>query len=253
MSIEMMTTKWLAHLRVNPAARIRLFCFPYAGGSAAIFRTWADQLPKFIEICPVEIPGRGARLQEEPVSDFSQLIELTAEGLRPFLTKPYAFFGHSMGALIAFELARFYRKQGLPEPVHIFASGHTAPDFPAVHPPIHNLPDKEFVQELRSLNGTPDAVLKNQELMELLIPILRADFAINETYVCQPDAPLGIPFSVYGGLKDRDVTRESLEAWKAHTTGVFSLQMFNGDHFFLQTNQRTLLEMLARELFQYSK
>jgi medium-chain acyl-[acyl-carrier-protein] hydrolase len=253
MSTEMMPTQWLAHWRANPQTRIRLFCFPYAGGSAAIFRTWADVLPKFIEVCPVELPGRGARLREEPVADFSKLVHLTAAGLLSFLNKPYVFFGHSLGALIAFELARYFRKQGLPEPVRLFASGHTAPDFPAVHAPIHHLPDPEFLAELRSLNGTPEAVLANRELMELLLPILRADFAINETYVCEPDAPLNLPISVYGGLRDRDVTRESLEAWKKHTRAEFTLQMFNGDHFFLQNNQQTLLEILARELFQYTK
>lgn len=247
------TTKWLAHWRPNSQAKIRLFCFPYAGGSAAIFRTWADSLPGFIEVCPVELPGRGARLREEPVPGFSRLIQLAASGLQAFINLPYAFFGHSLGALIAFELARYYRKQGMPGPVHFFASGHTAPDFPEVHPPIHQLPDAEFLAELRSLNGTPDAVIANQELMELLLPLLRADFALNETYVCDAEAPLDLPFSVYGGLRDRDVTRTSLEAWQKHTRSTFTLQMFNGDHFFIQQNQHTLLEMVARELIQYIK
>jgi len=243
--------KWFAYFRPNPAARLRLFCFPYAGGSAAIFRTWPNNLPAMIEVRPVELPGRGARLKEPPFTHFPSLVQATAEALVTVLDQPFAFFGHSMGALIGFELIRYFRKNQIKTPVHLFVSGHTAPHILSKHRPIHNLPENEFIEELRQLNGTPEAVLQNQELMQLLIPILRADFAINETYRCQNDAPLACPMTVFGGCQDRDVTQDTLEAWREHTTGAFSLHLFEGDHFFLQRNEKEILQTIVNDLRPY--
>lgn len=239
---------WFAYRKINPSADLRLFCFPYAGGSAMAYRAWADLLPTNIEVCPVELPGRGGRMRELPYNKMTPLVNDLGGALIPHLTKPYVFFGHSMGALIGFELARLFRRQNVPVPLYLFVSGHTAPQFGSSHAPIHNLPDKQFKEELRKLNGTPDAVINNDELMELLIPMLRADFEVNETYQHKPEPPLDIPIAAYGGIDDKDVNRDSLQAWEQQTSAGFSLQMFVGDHFFLQTSQSSLLQTVSHEL-----
>lgn len=239
---------WFAYRKPNPSADLRLFCFPYAGGSAMTYRSWSDFLPKNIEVCPVELPGRGSRMQEMPYQNMKPLVKDLGQALIQHLDKPYVFFGHSMGALIGFELARLFRRQYLSGPIHLFASGHTAPQVGSSHSPIYNLPDQQFKEELRRLNGTPEAVINNEELMALLIPMLRADFEVNETYVYEPEALLAIPIFAYGGIADNDVNQESLQAWQEQTSAAFSMQMFEGGHFFLQTSQTILLQTLTYEL-----
>lgn len=212
------------------------------------YRTWADFLPKNIEIFPIELPGRGGRMRDIPYQNMQPLVNDLGEALLPYLEKPFVFFGHSMGALIGFELARLFRKRQLPGPLHLFASGHVAPQAGYTHKPIFDLPEPDFIEELRKLEGTPEAVLNNAELMQLLIPMLRADFEVNETYSYEPEPPLEIPISAYGGLTDNDVSRELLEAWREQTASEFKLQMFAGGHFFLQDSQKLLLHTLTHEL-----
>lgn len=238
---------WLAIPRPNPAASIRLFCFPYSGAAAAVFYPWADVLPAYVEVCPVQLPGHGTRLAEPLVQRLEPLVAAAMTGLLPYLDKPFAFFGHSMGALVSYELACLLRQQGV-QPIHLFVSGHGAPHLPDRNPPLHALPDAEFVQKLRELNGTPEEVLRHVELLQLLIPVLRADFAVCETYVHQPKPPLDCPISAYSGLGDDYVNREELQGWAKHTAGHFSLRMFPGDHFYLNTARHYLLQALARDL-----
>lgn len=212
------------------------------------YRTWADALPKNIEVYPVELPGRGSRMREMPYKNMEPLVHDLGLAMQPYLEKPYAFFGHSMGSLIGFELARLFRKRQLPGPLHLFASGHVAPQAGYAHNPIYDLPESEFIEELRNLEGTPEAVLNNAELMQLLIPMLRADFEVNETYAYEAEPPLDVPISAYGGLNDTDVSRELLEAWREQTASEFKLQMFAGGHFFLQDSQKLLLHTLTHAL-----
>lgn len=241
---------WLSCPKPNPAASVRLFCFPYSGAAASVYYPWADLLPPAIEVCPVQLPGHGTRLREPLATRLAPQVEALAAGLAPAFDRPFAFFGHSMGALLSFELARTLRRQGRPGPMHLFVSGHGAPHLPDRNPPLHALPDDQFVAKLRELNGTPEEVLRHQELLQLLTPILRADFAVCETYVYQPEPPLDCPISAYGGLGDGYVNRDELAAWQAQTTGRFSLRMFPGDHFYLNnpSNRTHLLMALAREL-----
>lgn len=241
---------WVSCPRPNPAARVRLFCFPYSGAGANIFYPWADILPASWEICPVQLPGRGTRLHEPLATRLAPQIQAVAEGLAPYLDKPFAFFGHSMGALLAFELTRQLRRSAATLPVHIFASGHQAPQLPDRNPPLHALPEEQFRIKLRELGGTPEEVLQHEELLQLLTPILRADFAVCETYVHQADAPLPCPISAYSGLGDDYVSREELDAWRAQTSGAFAVRMFPGDHFYLNTARPYLLQALAKELEQ---
>jgi medium-chain acyl-[acyl-carrier-protein] hydrolase len=239
---------WLAFHKQNPLANLRLFCFPFAGGSAMSYRTWAGLLPTNVEVCPIELPGRGSRIGESLYTNIKPLVTDLAEALMPYQDKPYVFFGHSMGALIGFEIARFFNNENLPGPVHLFVSGHAAPQFGCTHDPIYDLPEPQFIEELRKLDGTPEAVLNNSELMQLIMPMLRADFEVNETYIYEPGSQVNCQISVYGGVNDKDVSQEKLEAWREQTLGDFSIQMFAGGHFFLQTEQPVVLQVISHEL-----
>ncbi|NEQ21294.1 MAG: thioesterase [Microcoleus sp. SIO2G3] len=245
-----MTTPWITCPRFNPQAKLRLFCFPYAGGGAMGFRTWLERLPSSVEVCPIELPGRGTRLIEPPFTRLEPLIQAIAQVLLPYLDKPFTFFGHSMGGLVCFELARLLRRNYSQSPVHLFVSGRRAPQIAEPKPPIHTLPEPEFLEELRRLNGTPEAVLEHTELIQLLLPTLRADFAVLETYVYASQPPLDCPITAFGGLQDSEVSREELEVWREQTNASFSLQMFPGDHFFLHSSQSLLLQSLSQELHQ---
>jgi len=250
-----MTTPWFTSQRPNAGARLRLFCFPYAGGGAAIYRLWPQSLPSEVEACMAQLPGRGTRLREEPFTNLDALVAAIAEAIAPLLDKPFALFGHSMGAMISFELARRLREQGQPQPSHLFISGRRAPQLPNDDPISYNLPDAELGQELLRLNGTPKEVLEHPELMELMLPLLRADFSVVETYDYRPGVPLDCPLTVFGGLRDAEVSREQLEAWREQTTSEFALRMLPGDHFFLNDAQAQtlLLSAVARDLYQIGR
>jgi medium-chain acyl-[acyl-carrier-protein] hydrolase len=239
---------WIACCEPRPQARLRLFCFPYAGSGASVFRTWPGGLPTDFEVCPVQLPGRGTRLMERPFSQLSPLVQALTQALSPLLDKPFAFFGHSLGSLVSFELARELRRQYGVYPVRLFVSSGHAPQIAHRGLPIHTLPEREFLAELHRLNGTPTEVLAHQELMEIMLPVLRADFALYENYVYAPDSPLDCPISAFGGLQDHRVSHSDLEAWRDQTSVSFSLRMFPGDHFFLNTTPSLLLQVLSREL-----
>lgn len=241
---------WVTCPKPNPQAKLRIFCFHYAGGRASIFRTWTDSLPPTVEVCPIELPGRGTRLMEPPFTRLQPLIQALTQALLPSLIKPFAFFGHSMGALVSFDLAQALHKKYDLSPVYLFVSGHRAPQVPDPDPPIHVLPKTEFLDELRRYNGTPEAVLENTELMQLLLPTLRADFAAIETYAYTPLPPLDCPIAAFGGLQDWKTSYNALEAWGEQTNAFFSLEMFPGDHFFLHSAQSLLIQSISRKLHQ---
>jgi surfactin synthase thioesterase subunit len=244
------SNSWIGCSGLSRPACLRLFCFPYAGGGAAIFRAWADDLPQSIQVCPVQLPGRESRLQEPLFVRLEPLVAALSQAIRPYLSMPFAFWGHSLGALIGFELARTLAQQNAPGPIHLFVSGHSAPQIQSIGSSIHLLPDPEFIAELERLNGTPAEVLQNAELMELLLPVLRADFAVNETYTYSAGEPLDCPISAFGGLQDTLTSRDKLEAWRHQTRGAFTLRMFPGDHFFLHNTRAALLHALAQDAAQ---
>lgn len=240
---------WIVFPKPNRQACIRLFCFPYAGGGAAVYGDWSDALPSEVEVFRVQSPGRENRLREQPFTRLQPFVETLANVVRPYLDMPFSFFGHSVGALVCFELARYLRKQDGLSPALLFVSGRGAPHIPGPDPPIHQLPETEFVEEVRSrYDGIPEAVLQDAELMQLILPVLRADMAVSETYVYENDDPLGCPISVFGGLQDRKVRQQDLPAWRDLTRSSFTLRMFPGNHFFLQGNRTPLLQALADDL-----
>ena len=244
------TSPWFT-VPASEGAKIRLFCFPYAGGSSLIFRTWARALGPSIAVCPAHLPGRERRLTEKPYTSARSVVEAAAEAIIPHLDLPFAFFGHSMGALISFELARHLRRLHQPLPIHLFLSGRCAPQSGIREKVTYNLPPKEFAEELRRLNGTPREVLENQELMELMSPLLRADFEICETYDYTQEPALDCPITAFGGLDDHEVTGEMIAAWREQTTGSFRLCMIPGDHFFVHSAQQRILGVLSAELIKH--
>jgi medium-chain acyl-[acyl-carrier-protein] hydrolase len=245
-----LNTPWIAYSQVNPQAKLRLFCFSYAGGSALVFRDWQESLPNDIQVCPIELPGRGSRLLEKPFENTQSLVKELMSAIAPLLDLPFAFFGHSLGALIGFELTRYLDREYGKVPVHLLVSGRQAPPIHDLSP-MHALSEANLIAELRRLDGTPKAVLESAEMLQLLLPMVRADLKIDETYNYHDSEPLTCPIAVFGGLADPETKLEDLEAWRQQTKGEFSLQIFPGNHFFINTARDLLLERISQILSVY--
>lgn len=228
---------WLVRPQPLQKPKLRLFCCAYAGGSGWIFRPWAQQLANSlktdIEICAIELPGRGKRLLEPAFTDLDEIVRVVGPQLTPLLDRPFAFFGHSMGALVAFELCRWLRRTLALKPLHFWASAARAPHLSSKLPPMHSLSEADFIERLKHYQGTPLSVLNNAELMNLMLPTLRADFTVIETYRYQPRAPFNFPITGLWGESDNIVSQTEVAAWQVHTS-VFKLEAIAGDHFFIQ-------------------
>lgn len=248
MTVSLAPEAWLVRPRPNPAAALRLFCFPYAGGGISVFRGWPAALAPDIEVCPIRLPGRESRLRETPFRRIDPLVEALLAVLRDELERPFALFGHSMGALVSFELCRALAARGLPLPVRLLASGHLPPQTPRREPPISTLPESEFLERLRSMGGTPPAILDNAELMSLFLPLLRADLAVADTYHYRAAPPLPCPITAFGGEADSRACPQELRGWAAQTASDFSLVGLPGNHFFLHTASAALLDSIRRIL-----
>ena len=239
---------WVAYHHPRPAARLRLFCFPYAGGGASIYRPWGREMPPEIEVCPIQLPGREQRLRDKPFTRAAALVEALATALPPLLDeRPFAFFGYSMGAIIAYELT--HRLPPERRPRHLLVSARRAPQIPSDEETTYDLPKDAFRAKLRSMGGTPQDVLDHEELMSLVEPILRSDFELVDTYGPSSLPPLDLPITAFGGEKDLEVSREDMEAWRQATTGPFRLQMFSGDHFYIHNQRESLIREVSRSLF----
>jgi surfactin synthase thioesterase subunit len=221
---------------------------PHAGGGASAFRGWADLLPDEVEVCPVQLPGRENRMREPAFDRLQPLVEALAGVLAGWRDLPWAVLGHSNGALIAFELARHAERTGAPAPVHLFASGRRAPDVPSRQRDVHALPDDELIDELRALGGMPQALLDHTELLQLVLPVLRADMAVTETYTPTPGATVAVPITACTGLWDGKVSEDEARAWSRHTTAGFRLRTFPGDHFYLFSERDAVIQALSADL-----
>lgn len=230
------------------AARVRLFCLASAGGSAAVYRTWKRHLPPAIDVEPLELPGRGLRWQEPPRRRVAILVDELAEEVQRRPAGEFALFGHSLGGLLAFELARRLRRTGAPAPAALLVFAARAPHLAPRPGQLHTLDDDALIESLRGFKGTPPELLGNREIMALLLPAVRADFELIETYRYAAEAPLACPIVAFGGVGDRFVLPLHLEPWRAQTDGAFALAMTPGDHFYPNTHPSQFLRLLVEQL-----
>jgi medium-chain acyl-[acyl-carrier-protein] hydrolase len=219
--------------QLDAHAPLRLICLPYAGGGSAIYRRWVEFLPVGIELCAIELPGRGLRMREAPAREMRVLVESLGRVIDPLLDRSFVLFGHSMGGLLCFELARWLRRHSSPAPLHLFLSAAAPPDAQRPRRILHALPDGELIDEIRRMNGTPDLVLNDPALLSMVLPILRADFQVLERYTFVPDAPLDCSLTVFAGLRDQVVPPSCMAAWEHHTRRRCRVVPVPGDHFFL--------------------
>lgn len=239
---------WIRRAEPNPNARLRLFCLPYSGGGASLFRGWVEAMPPEIEVLPVQLPGREGRFGAAPFNRLFPLVRALAEAIRPWLEFPFAIFGHSLGALVGFELARHLRWSLGRTPERLFVSACPAPQLPHRRSPIYALPKPAFVAGMRQFHGIPPACLQEPELLDLFLPLLRADFAVYETYTYTPEAPLESPISAFCGCDDPVAGPPEAGAWRSQTSASFSMRMIPGDHFFIHTSEKLLVNAVAEAL-----
>jgi len=238
-----MANQWLQIQTPNADASMRLFCLPFAGGSAQAFREWSNHLPRSVEICAVQLPGR-----ETPIASADEIVDALLPEILPLLDRPFVLFGHSMGAIIAFELARRLQKEGNVAPRCLVVSGRVAPHRTLRRSPINHLPSEAFIEGLRKLGGTPPEVLGDADLMSMIEPMLRADLTVHEAYEYRAEPRLKCDVLAFGGLRDSEAGRADVEAWRDSTDGFFGLQMMPGDHFFIRSAQPIFLRALSIEL-----
>jgi medium-chain acyl-[acyl-carrier-protein] hydrolase len=242
-------TPWFVRVQATSRPLLRLFCIPYAGVGASAYHRWRGAFAPDIEVLALQAPGRESRLREAALTRIEPLLTAAAAAIRPYLDVPFAVFGHSLGALVAFELVRLLRASEGREPVHLFVSGRRAPHLPPRHPPIADLPDPEFIVELgRRYGGIPAAVMSEPELLALLLPGLKADMGLFEAYRYELREPLGCPISAFGGALDAESSPADLEQWREQTTGAFSVRTFQGGHFFVQTAHAEVVRSIAATL-----
>lgn len=228
---------------------MRLVCFPYAGVGPSVYRPWLTALPGHIEARFLQLPGREGRWRESALTSIPEIADRVSRALVPHLDAPFAFYGHSLGALVSFEVTRRLRAAGGPMPRHLFLGAHRGAQLPNPHPPIRHLGDEAFVAETRKrYDGIPQAVLDNPELLELMLPCLRADFTAFETYEYRAEAPLDVPISAFGGDLDGYVRTHEVAGWREQTTGRFRMRVIPGNHFFLQTARDQVIAALVDDL-----
>ena len=238
---------WFPTLAAGQRGGLRLFCFPHAGGGTMAYRNWSASLAE-VSVTPVLLPGREMRASEPPFEDMRQLIDALIPAIQRLVEAPYAFFGHSMGAGIAFELARSLRRIGAPQPRVLIVSGARAPQLRPSRQRGREPSDDELMQELRRLEGVPGEVLANRDALQLALPLLRADTRLYRNHEYRVEPPLEVPICAYGGASDPNVRAEHLDGWAEHTTRSFIRREFAGGHFYLDTNERAVLEAVRRDL-----
>lgn len=242
-----MRASWLTCPQPRPGAALRLICLPHAGSGAAVFHPFASLLPDSIEMMAVQLPGRETRLAEAPFRRMEPLIDALLHEIQGALRRPFAFFGHSMGALIAFELTRALRRHGMPLPQTVVVSGRRAPTVPNTEPPLHVLSDAAFVDALvKRYDAIPQVIRNEPELMALFVPVLKADFATFETHVHRDEAPLDCALGMYGGADDPQ-TRQ-MEGWAGLFAGPASSRVFDGGHFYFADQRRAVVAALAKDV-----
>ncbi|MFD6325620.1 thioesterase II family protein [Streptomyces sp. NPDC058442] len=240
-------TPWLRRPRPHPDPAIRLLCLPHAGGSTTLYRRWKDLLPPAIEpvlVCP---PGREDRLDEPLPAALPDLVAGLGEAVAPLLDRPWAAFGHSMGAAVAHELVLWLLKRGHRAPEHLFVSAREAPQHHRGGT-AHLLDDDALSAELIRLGGTSRDVLAMAEVRQLVLPAVRGDYRLIETYAANPEGPAPCPLTALVGAADTELTAEEAQGWEKWTTGPFQLLTFPGGHFYLSDQPEAVVEAVCRRL-----
>lgn len=239
---------WLRCFAPRQQPKKRLFAFHHGGGSAVFVKTWHQHLSEEVEVVGVQLPGRQERLREKPVTQVEALIQPLAQALQPYTDLPFYFFGHSLGAMISFELTRYLCDFTAVQPQTLIVSGRHAPQVRSTFPKIHRLDDQAFLEGVKHYDGLPAEVLAHEELIQLILPALRADFTLSETYFYQPAPPLPHPIAAIGGTDDRSVPTTNLEAWQKQTRAGFSMQLIDGGHFYFEEQPAAFFTALQNVL-----
>jgi medium-chain acyl-[acyl-carrier-protein] hydrolase len=219
-------------------------------GIAQAFHDWPWCLPPSAEMGAIQLPGRGHRLGEPHIKRLAPLSHIIAQELLPYLDKPFVFFGHSLGALLCFETARSLRRKNWRKPAHLFVSATEAPHRQNLEEPLSGLPKIALIKKLREFNGAPVEALQNDELLDVMLPTIRAGFELCETYEYHPESPPECPITIYGGLEDHEVEAERLAAWSEMTVGNCEIRMFPGGHFYLNGSRASFLQTFAGDLLR---
>jgi medium-chain acyl-[acyl-carrier-protein] hydrolase len=232
---------------INPIdnAPFRLFCFPHAGGSSSFFNSWLAHVPKDIELIALQLPGRERRINETPLDSIEEIVGMLSSEISLLLDKPYAFFGHSMGSIVSYEVCKYLVNANNPTPNHLYLSSCRAPHIPC-NEKLHNLPHDEFIEELKELNGTPKEILENQSFRDIYLPTIISDFKIVESYYRSVPFLLPVPITCFIG--DNDVVNlNDLLEWK-HYTNEFSYTIYEGDHFYLNIHKNKILNVIQSNI-----
>ena len=243
-----MSTRWFRYGTRETHVRLRLLCFPYAGGNARMFRSWHAAMHEGVKVCPVELPGRGSRRAEECVTSMAALVGAMAEEMEPLLDPPLAIFGYSMGGLVGFELARTLRRLYGREPAALLVAAQNAPSVPLERPTARSSTDEELSVALYRSGGMPREALENDRFVRTFLPVLRADYTVVDAYAYVPEAPLRCPIHLYTGTEDAQVSERGLARWRRETSGPFAVHRFPGGHYFVREAEGPFLASVSRVL-----
>jgi len=225
-----------------------MFCVPFAGAGASAFNGWSSAFPDTVELHAIQLPGRESRYPEPALSDAYEAAQLLADAIEPYLDRCYIFFGYSMGALLAFEIIRELRRRRAPMPAQLFVGARRAPQLAATWPPLAQLPRETFLKLVSDYYDPPLAVWQNPDLLQIVLPVLRADLALCQGYVYRHEPPFDFPIQAFAGLRDRSAPFSAVQAWREQTSGEFALEVFNGAHFFLNSSLAGLQRVIISRL-----
>ncbi len=240
--------KWMPYRRPGSEQRVRLFCFPFGGGGASSFALWRNALPPHVDLCAMQPPARESRLGEPAITRIPDMVAALVQVVEPLLDLPFALFGHSVGSLVAFELARELRDRGRRLPMRLFVSGHPAPHLPRRRPLISGLPREEFIAALRDSFEVSPALLDSADLLDVVLPSLYGDYALVESYAYRNGPPLAMPLTAFCGTCDPEADPAEIQQWRRETTGPFRAVVLDGAHMFVNSSRTALLQEIAADL-----
>ena len=229
------SNRWFICRSERPQAALRMFCLPYAGGGASVYNSWSNSFPDTIELHAVQLPGRELRYNEPKFTDIHETAKALADSIKPYLDRPYGLFGYSMGALVAFELMRELRRRGEPLPIQLFIAAMRAPQTPPICPSLTHLPLDSFLEKMRHYYDPPQDAWNLPELLEVILPTLRADMKMCDGYIHNLEPPFECPIHAFAGQDDRSSPPAIVREWRQQTTEDFNMDVFDGTHFFINT------------------